>query len=418
MGGKSFKSILRVLLGFFVSQNIVWIYKGNSATYLYIETFIALILFFITFKRWKFALKVADINIKRYILISIFIVPVALGIFSGTKYEWSPVKGCVSMLLSFMLYFVILMSINDIKHILKGLYWGFIISFFYSFLCFIFFQVGIEWRVVDYFSFEGGNFASYTTEGYYRAQGFFMECSYYMCYLASVTPLFLYFCKNGTYKLLIIFGLFFLGSLSFSGNMLFFLLSIGLYIIFVDRNIITMKQIKALLPILAIGAFFFIDKVIALLTELNFVDLLSETFNDLDVNDEGNISNVIRMNGIIHTLEQIPSHPLGVGYGCAAPLLDINYSSDLGDQSTYSFPLQVILESGWLGFFFYSTAIFSLSKKLFKGDKLQKTLCISLVMATICQAVNGIGWFSFTLLILALANVKSYGDKIWAEEGR
>ena len=396
--------ILPFILGLIVNQNIIWVIKGNT-TYVYIDVIVALVICIIQLFNGKRKYVVTK-NIKYirfYYYITIFASLVGLYIFAGTKYSLSPIYGVILFILSFFIFFATLSLTLQIRYMLKGFYVGFILNLLYSVLCYFLFYFHIDWRIIQYFSTgDDSPFAQYN-DLYYRAQGLFMECSYYISYLSVGLPIILFMTKKNFTKIIFIVVCILLSAISFSGNLIFLIFSLLLYLFIVEKQLFTIKTLLKLIIPIAILTLLFISQISSALSEINFFELFVDSIQDLDISNEDNISNVTRLYGIMNALSLIISNPLGTGAGCSAPLLDLNFTSQYGAISTYSFPIRVILESGWLGFIFYFIAIVSIIIKLFKSENMwNKTLGISLLSCVLVQTANGIGWFGFILFLLGI----------------
>lgn len=399
--------ILPFLLGLLVNQNIVWIIKGNT-TYIYIDAIFAIIICIIKFfgKQKKITIPPLVKYIKSYYFITIFASLIGLIIFSDTKYYLSPIYGAIIFTVSFSILLATILLQHEIKYMLKGFYCGFILNLLYSILCYFLFKFNIEWRVIQYFSTgEESPFALYNNL-YYRAQGFFMECSFYIAYLSIGLPIILYLTKYNYIKFFLIISCFLLSAISFTGNIIFIILSLFLYFILIERKLVTRANVIKAIFSISIIVILFAPQISSSLQEMNFSELFIESIEDLNINNEDNISNVTRMYGITNALSLIATTPLGVGAGCSAPLLDLNFASQYGAISTYSFPIRILLESGWIGFLLYLIGIISIVKNLFKLKNLwSKTLGISLLLCILVQTANGIGWFGFILFILGICTI-------------
>lgn len=393
------------LLGFFVCHNIVWVTKGSSSSYLFVESLISFWLIMTNIKKTKGTLVYVNNYFKLYVLVTLIIgIPFGLIAFLGTEFSISPLKGAIMFIVSLSLLYSILLMRDNIHYLIKGFCYGFYFNLFYSLLCFFFYNAGITWRIIDYFAGDEWGFTSYI-DLYYRAQGLFMECSYYMVFLATSFPLVLYYTKNRYIKFLVILIALFLSAISFTGNFVLILLSLGLYVVLIDKQFVSVTSILKLVIPFVIVLFLFSDRLLYFLGDIDFFDLVSLAFEDINVNDDENVSNVTRMNGVIHSLKLVGLYPFGVGAGMSSPLLEISFSRDYGAQSTFSFLLKVLLESGWLGFVLYLAAFFSLLKRLYFGNEFQKVLSICLFCSFIGQAINGIGWFSFILFVWGICMI-------------
>ena len=395
------------LLGFFVCHNIVWVTRGNSSSYLFVESLISFLLILTNTGKMKGTFSYFNNYFKLYVLITLIIgIPFGLIAFMGTDFSISPLKGAVMFIISLSLLYSILLMRDNIHYLIKGFCYGFYFNLLYSLLCYFFYNMGITWRIIDYFAGDEWGFTSYT-DLYYRAQGLFMECSYYMVFLATSFPLVLYYTKNKYVKLFMILIALFLSAISFTGNFVLILLSIGLYIVLIDKQLFSATSILKLGIPFVIVLFLFSDRLLYFLNDIDFFELLNLAIEDYNVNDNDNVSNVTRMNGIVHSLELVGHYPLGVGSGMSSPLLEISFSRDYGDQSTFSFLLKVLLESGWIGFMLYLAAFLSLSKRLYLGNDFQRALFICLLCSFLGQAINGIGWFSFILFVWGICMIMS-----------
>ena len=99
-----------------------------------------------------------------------------------------------------------------------------------------------------------------------------------------------------------------------------------LYLFLVEKQLFTSKTLLKLIIPIFLFTLLFISQISSALSEINFFELFVDSIKDLDISNEDNISNVTRLYGIMNALSLIISNPLGVGAGCSAPLLDLNFT--------------------------------------------------------------------------------------------
>ena len=136
---------------------------------------------------------------------------------------------------------------------------------------------------------------------------------------------------------------------------------------------------------------------------MDFFNLLDQSVNDINISDEDNQSNQTRMKSFMVTLEMISDNPFGYGYGCSSPLLEVKLN--MKNWGVLSFLFRTLVEVGWIGLFFYLMIFVSLVTKLVKQDSGKKCIAISLICMFVAQSASGIGWMSFCVFILALADI-------------
>lgn len=347
-----------------------------------------------------------------YILISIFTVIPSFFLFWGTIYSETPIKGLAMLFATMLVPLATIKYRYELLSILNGFVFGILANIFYSLLCYILFQLGIKWRVIDYFGSDGIAFFNYS-EFYYRVQGFFLECSHFMVFIAASLPLLLYKIKSDVGKSSIVLVIAFLSVISFTGNVTNLFLSLFLYFFFVEKKYFSLKRIFYLSVIIICLTFVFRQNISDFLLSSNFYEMFDESIKDVDLTDSENSSNVIRSTGMENTIKLIKENPFGVGYGCGAPLLELTYRANYA-QSTYSFLLRVLLESGWIGFSFYLIASVRLIINLYRcSTPLAMVLMISYICLTVGQTANGIGWVSHASFLFVICSLYTYNSKLF-----
>lgn len=393
--------ILKFLLGFFVCHNIVWIFKGSSSSYIYIETFIAALILFNNRASIMKEIRTTNKYIKYYVTYALILLPFSLFYFMDTSKAMSPINAIVFLSFSIILFLCIKTSRKDIHIIMRGFYTGFAFNLIYSIICYFLIQKGITWRLLDLFRLEQSNAFFY--RDYYRASGFFMECSYYMCFLAITTSFILYNIRNTTQKILLICLIIVFAAISFSGNIINIFLCLILYFFIAEKQFWNPSRFfKTLIPLLIL-CIIFSDRIIYMLDNMDFFNLLDQSVNDINISDEDNQSNQTRMKSFMVTLEMISDNPFGYGYGCSSPLLEVKLN--MKNWGVLSFLFRTLVEVGWIGLFFYLMIFVSLVTKLVKQDSGKKCIAISLICMFVAQSASGIGWMSFCVFILALADI-------------
>lgn len=392
--------ILLFLLGFFVCHNIVWVFKGSSASYIYVETFIAAILLLKNRRHIKREIASTNRFLKLYVAYALILFPFSLLYFMDTPKYMSPISAMVFLSFPIILFLCVKACRAHLPVIMKGFFVGFICNLAYSIICYFLQQRGIPWRILDWFNFESNVFFY---RDYYRASGFFMECSYYMCFLATTISLMLYNIHNHYLKISLVLLIVLFAGISFSGNIINIFLCLLLYFTLVDKQTWSFSMfIKLFVPIILI-CLIFSSKIGAMLDEMDFFNLLDQSINDIDISDESNVSNQTRLESFMPTIGLIAENPFGYGFGCSSPLLEVKLH--MRGWGVLSFLFRTLIEVGWVGFFIYIMIFVSLVKRLIRMDNQRKCIAISLICMFVAQSASGIGWMSFCVFVLALADI-------------
>lgn len=393
--------ILMFLLGFFLCHNIVWVFKGSSASYIYVETFIATILLFKNRRHIKHEIASTNRFLKLYVAYALVLFPFSLLYFMDTSKYMSPINSMVFLSFPIVMFLCIKVCRNDLPIIMKGFFIGFICNLAYSIVCYFLLQRGISWRILDWFRLENSNAFFY--KDYYRASGFFMECSIYMCFLATTTSLMLYNIRNHYLKISLVFLIILFAGISFSGNIINIFLCLLLYFTLVDKQTWSYSMfVKLIVPITLI-CLIFSTKIGMMLDDMDFFNLLDQSIHDIDISDESNVSNQTRLESFMSAIDLIVYNPFGYGNGCSSPLLEVKLH--MKGWGVLSFLFKTLIEVGWIGLFLYIMIFVSFVKRLMRMDNQRKCIAISLICMFVAQSASGIGWMSFCVFVLALADI-------------
>ena len=249
-------------LGLLSTQGIIYVFKVGN-TYINIELLVGLMAFVLLTLRHSGEMigqiKKTDTTIKVYLLsILISFVDVVIYFLQDRSIKvQSYFNGLVMLMLSIMIYYSIILLKKYQMAVIKGIWHGLIINVIVSALQYIFFQRGSYFTLNDLFP-QNGFYISIPwtvaqTKSYdphwliysYRAQGMFLEASYFVSALTTIILMLaaFEFKKNSFSKIIITIIAVFLSLISSSGN--FVVLTFGILVYWLTtrkRTGLTRKQ--------------------------------------------------------------------------------------------------------------------------------------------------------------------------------
>lgn len=412
-GEKSINEYLSLILGLIVCNNVVYLYQGNS-TNINIASIYCFILFVFLIMQRNFSIPIGEFGnylesgLKLYSLtVFVLFVPATI-LFISTKFYLSPLKGVIAYILIFFVALDVILLREYKEKIFQGLLVGFIINIALSFFQYYCYLRGSFFSLSTWFpqtAFQENIFM-------YRAQGVFLETSYFAAFISITIPIILTKI-NSFYANAIILGvsLFLLG-MSFTGNIVNCIFGLALYFFIIGKEKMKGKantgfKIFILLVIVAIVGITFNNQIIKALNMTGFADNFSKGLLDAIItNTNNNVSNSIRLNYQLKALKLIPDHLFGVGYNMSSPLLQLKY----GIVATFNVLITNQLELGFIGLISYLIIIYNTGIRLIlRGvNTYQKSLGIAMIVMFIAQVGNGIRWFEFCIVIYGLAIIECY----------
>ena len=431
------EKFLAIFLGIIVCNNVAYALKVGR-TYINVSFVYGIILFmfFIVFRKRNIKKCVKEINysFRIYIIIALLSIVLAVVTFiDDISLISSYFNGIIMLVLNLILYMDVLFLKDYKNYILKGLIIGFILNMLLSLIQYVTYNNGNYFSLYYFFPQPGFQINSYygantllqqTIDTFniygYRAQGFFLETSYYMAFIAATSVILFAITKKGLIKILSIISMIFIIALTSSGNMIVVLVTFIMYYIFrkiksksnncnKENKKINIKTFTALfiitIFILGIGLLN-ISKIKEIITTNNVYEKFINNINTANIADEGNKG---RATSMVKALELVLKYPLGVGYNMAPTLLSLEYEDGILEQNaTFNRLITIELEQGPLGLLFYVIYIYQISGLLILKAKEKYTLAlgIGVLGAFICQIGNGIGFFPFIILVFALANIE------------
>ena len=436
---KKTEKIFALFLGIIVCNNVIYALKVGK-TYINISYIYGIIifLFFIIFKKKGLTkcFKEINYNFRIYVVIALLSVIMAIITFTDNlSVVMSYFNGIIMLVFNLILYMDVLFLKDYKKSILKGLIIGYILNIILSLIQYITYNNGNYFSLYYFFpqpafqinSYYGANsILQQTTDTFniygYRAQGFFLETSYYMAFIATTSVILFVSTNKSLIKILSIISMIFIIALTSSGNLIIILFTFIMYFIFKKikcnninkmnnktKNKINIKTFTLffLIIVLIIGlSLLNISKIKEIIDTNNIFEKFINNINSANIADEGNKG---RATSMLKSLELILKYPLGVGYNLSPTLLSMEFENGtLEANSTFNRLITIQLEQGPLGLIFYIIYIYNISGVLIlkARDKYTLALGVGVLGAFICQIGNGIGIFPFIILIFALANIE------------
>lgn len=428
------EKIVAFILGLIICNNVIYFFKIGR-TYINISFVygVAVFLFLVIVKKKNIKKCIKEINIyfRLFILCALVsIIPLIIVFYKELSLISSYFNGIIALLLCVFLYADVILLKEHKKDILKGLAIGFSLNTVLSLIQYVTFNNGNYFSLYTYFPQPAFQINSYfgvkntlqnsldTFNIYgYRAQGFFLETSYYFAFIAGTAIVLFVTVKNSIIKILSFFSVVFIIALTSSGNMIIIISTFIMFYVmgrikkskdYKDTKLRKKNILYAFFMILLFFLFFItnINKIQEIVIKNNVYDKFINNVNTANITNDGNKD---RLNSMIKSLKLILKYPLGVGYNMSPTLLNLEYDvGELETNTTFNSLITIQLEEGILGTIVYAMYICNISIFLICKAKEKYTLALGIATFAIfiCQIGNGIGFFPFVILMFALANIE------------
>lgn len=426
-------NVLAFLMGLFACNNVIYLFKIGD-TYINIEYVLAVITACVIFVKdsKKFWGAFKDINkyFKAFIIIMFLSVIPLIIVFNDSLGSISSFfNGMVLFFLCFCIY-IDIVALQEKKDLfINGFKIGFILNIILSLIQYITYKNGNYFSLYNYFPQPAFQINSYygmksslqmssdTFNIYgYRAQGFFLETSYYMAFLISSAIVLFAITKFSLFKSIIIIIAIFTIIQTSSGNMIILLSTFILYYLLKnakrgEKNTykINIKKIFLIYIIFSIGLIFAIsqrDTISDFLINNNIVNKIIKNFETANIANEGNKE---RFDNMKKALNLAWDYPFGVGYNMSYTMMRNEYGNEIRVTSAFNRLITIQLELGFLGTITYLIYIYQVGIKLFLKAKENYSLALGIAVfgVFVCQVGNGIGFsYPFVMFIFALADIE------------
>lgn len=425
---KNIESYIAILLGIIVCNNVIYAFKINN-TYINIAFIASIIIFLylIIFRHKKLFKAIKNINIYFKIFIIIcFLSVIPMIIFCDNKsFYTSYITGIVYLIVTLTIYINVYFLKSEKEYIYKGLLYGFLLNVILSLIQYITYLAGSCFSLFEFFPQDAFQVCNINLKSAmtmyipsYRAQGFFLETSYYMIFLASTIMLYRARTKNNFRNLLVILIALFCMVNSTTATMVLVFMAMILY--FIINKVKTSKEKKKEIvtgyKILGICACFLALLIMLLVSNkftqyFNFEEMwdkISTSMLTADINNEDNEERSQAMdNGIKLALK----YPFGGGYNLMTKLMMEEYNGEMKVYTTFNYFITLCIEIGIVGALIFTIYIISLTIKLTikTKDKKKIAIGISVLVTFIGQVACGTNFIllPFIILIYALADLES-----------
>lgn len=344
----------------------------------------------------------------------------------------SCINGIIVLLFSLAVYFAVISMRDHLRQLLWGLFAGLLANIAVSFLQYAAFQSGTAFTLYDmfpqpafYISVQWG-FADAWVQNIkylvysYRAQGMYLEVSYFVGAATIVFVLAMGGLKvNGTAKGIALAMLLFLFAISNTGN---FILFVGFvlisYLVLRRRRggglrFSSIRRSRAewlvlLFAIVAIAAacLYALANIDEALKVIDFDNLVKGLSGGLESSNITNADNQERFQYMQNAISEFARFPWGGGYNMAPTLI----AHDYGTNTSFSYPLTLLIELGPLGLIAYLYFLFSMVARLFsKGSdssNLGQCIAVALTALFAFQTGNGIGLTTLAWCVFALGSIE------------
>lgn len=421
------KRLLAFLQGLAICNNVLYIFNYNTF-YLNISCLISLIslIYIFIMERKKISIYLKKIDMFFYLFLFcclLSIVPMFFYFNNDFSLTNAFFNGMPSLVLIFIQYFTIIALYDCKKNMLYGILLGFIINILYSTLQYIFFQMNSVITLYNLFSnpafqVPGNYFVLNSTDKFmsafkiytFRAQGLFLETSYFLTFIIGSILLVINLIKNKILKLVIILITIWLCTISESGNLIILFLVLFLYFIltfFINKKQYFNRKTLLFIPLLLLTCCLVICYIG---NDSNIINNISDSLFSADISSAGNKERFI---SIKRGIDLILKYPFGVGYNMSSIIYEMEYGNEY-TSAIFSTLLANELELGLVGNMIY--VIFSIKiiiSSLRKKDKLSIALGLSALGLFLCQITNGIGYWLmiYIISIFAIINARiTYAD--------
>ena len=426
---KDKKKILAFLQGFALCNNVIYIFNYNTF-YLNISCLVSLITLVYIIIKEKHNISKYLKQIDKFFYLFLFfcflsIIPMFFYFQNDLSVTNAFFNGLPSLVLIFIQYFIMIALYDHKKNIFQGILFGFIINIIFSLLQYIFFQqkqVFTLYRLFpnpafqipgDYFVLSTmPNIVSSLKIYSFRAQGLFLETSYFLTFVIGSVLIVMNVIKNNVSKIILLLISLWLCIISESGNLLILLFILMAYLVIsfikrkdkktINRKIVLL--IPCIMVVVCLSALFVINNP-------KITNSLDNSIISANMEDSGNHE---RFLSIERGMDLIIKYPFGIGYNMSSTIYAREYGNEYVN-AIFSTLLVNELEIGLLGNLMY--IIFSLKMIVYalrkKEDKTSLVLGLSALGVFACQITNGISYWLmlYIICIFAMINASMYEPK-------
>lgn len=425
---KNIESYIAILLGIIVCNNVIYAFKINN-TYINIAFIASIIIFLylIIFRHKKLFESIRNINIYFKIFIIIcFLSIVPMIIFCDNKsFYTSYITGIVYLIVTLTIYINVYFLKSEKEYIYKGLLYGFLLNVILSLIQYITYLVGNCFSLFEFFPQDAFQVCNINLKNAmtmyiasYRAQGFFLETSYYMIFLASTIMLYRARTKNNFRNLLVILIALFCMINSTTATMVLVFMAMILYFIINKIKVPKEKKKKIVTGYKILGiCSCFLALLIMLLVSDKFTQYFNveEMWNKISTSmltaDINNEDNEERSQAMDKGIKLALKYPFGGGYNLMTKLMMEEYNGEMRVYTTFNYFITLCIEIGIVGALIFTVYIISLTIKLTIKNKDKKKIAIgiSALVTFIGQVACGTNFIllPFIILIYALADLES-----------
>lgn len=416
------KRLLAFLQGLAICNNVLYIFNYNTF-YLNISCLISLIslIYIFIMERKKISIYLKKIDMFFYLFLFcclLSIVPMFFYFNNDLSLTNAFFNGMPSLVLIFIQYFTIVALYDCKKNMFYGILFGFIINILYSVMQYIFFQMDGVITLYNLFpnpAFQvPGNynilnstnkFASAFKIYAFRAQGLFLETSYFLTFIIGSILLVISLIKSKILKLVIILITIWLCTISESGNLIILFLVLILYFLltfFNNKKLVFNRRMILFIPFLLVICCLVFCYIC---NDSNIINNISDSLFSADISSAGNEERFISMK---RGIDLILKYPFGVGYNMSSTIYEMEYGNEY-TNAIFSTLLVNELELGVLGnviYVLFSMKVIILSFR--KKDKLSIAFGLSALGLFLCQITNGISYWLmiYIISIFALTNAR------------
>ena len=417
------KKYLSILMGLSLCNNIFYIiHKSNF--YLNISNLVSVICLFYIFIYEKDSItrnfKKIDRTFIFYVLACLLsIIPASISLFKEITLLSAFFNGIPSLIFLIIEYFVIISFSDNKENILDGIKIGFIVNITVSVIQYIYFINDRVFLVLynlfptDSFQvcgkYEVLSMASNVTTTlkvyFFRAQGLFIETSYFTTFVVGAFIISLKKIKRRIFKIICIILSCYLCLISESGNFIILIAMVFLYFLImwlIKNNGKIQKKQLIIFPVVIV---IFISGIIYCMNNDMLMLRISNTFSSTNISDSGNSS---RKRTIDEGINLIEKYPLGIGYNMTSTIFNREYPTD---KHSYIFSTIVVdeLELGVIGNIVYLIFALKFALKIIKYSKKEEDIAIALSILGLflCQSSNGINYWNIQYIIglYAIGNI-------------
>ena len=426
-------NVLAFLMGLFACNNVIYLFKIGD-TYINIEYVLAVITACVIFVKdsKKFLGAFKDINkyFKAFIIIMFLsVIPLIIVFKDSLGSITSFFNGMVLFFLCFCIY-IDIVALKEKKDLfINGFKIGFILNIILSLIQYITYKNGNYFSLYNYFPQPAFQINSYygmknslqmSTDTFniygYRAQGFFLETSYYMAFLISSAIVLFSITKFSFFKSIIIIIAIFTIIQTSSGNMIILFGTFILYYLLKyakrgEKNTykINIKKVFLIYIIFSLSLIFVISQRDIINDFFVNNNIINKIINNLETANIANEGNKERFDNMKKAMALTLKYPFGVGYNMSYTILGREYGNELNTIAAFNRLITIQLELGLLGTLAYIIYIYEIGIKLLLKSKSKYSLsvAISVLGIFVCQVGNGIGFsYPFVMFMFALANIE------------